>query len=544
MKVLGLCFLINDNINHEELWYNWLKNVDKNKYKIYIHYKNDIKLKYFEEYKLDNCIETKYGKYSVNLAQNLMMKQGLDICSHFIFLSGSCIPLKSFISIYDQLSINNSYFNKSPDRQCFPRCNDVLNHLEKKYIKKANTNSIICNNHAKKIIKNEHFATEYFKNIVSADEHIHITILYYLNLEDELIVTPNTCYSGATTFTAWEDMADFKAYKDSIKQNSYTYIHICKEEIDDLINGKCLFGRKFKPECKVIKNKIPSVFNVEIDQQLSQYLTERLSMEKESVPMEKESVPMEKESVPMEKVSVSMEKVSVVIPTYNRFKYLMNTIQSVKEQTHANIEIIVVNDCSTDTEYYQYNWEENGIRIIHLPENSKTKFGFACPGGYQRNFGIKEATGEYIAFCDDDDIWFPQKLELQLKAMKENDCKMSCTEGLMGRGIYDNKKTYKKYNKEYWFGVLKNIYKKRGSSLLDNGFPTVWTPEFFKVHNCAICSSMMIKKEVIDKVGEFVIARSNEDYEYWRRAVKYTTCAYVDEPCMYYDSGHGDGQNY
>ena len=257
MKVLGLCFLINDKINHEELWNNWLKNVDKKKYKIYIHYKTDKKLKYFEKYKLDNCIETEYGKYTITLAQNLMMKQGLDICSHFIFLSGSCIPLKSFIYIYDKLSINNSYFNKAHDKQCFPRCKNVLNYLPKIYIKKANTNSIICNNHAKKIIKNERFAKEYFRSIVSADEHIHITILYYLNLEDELILTPNTSYSGATTFAAWSDMDDYKVYNDSIKQNSYTYIHICKEEIDVLINGKCLFGRKFNPDCKVIKNKIP-----------------------------------------------------------------------------------------------------------------------------------------------------------------------------------------------------------------------------------------------------------------------------------------------
>ena len=56
MKSLGLCFLIYDKINHEELWYNWLKNVDDKKYKIYIHYKNDSKLKYFEKYKLNNCI--------------------------------------------------------------------------------------------------------------------------------------------------------------------------------------------------------------------------------------------------------------------------------------------------------------------------------------------------------------------------------------------------------------------------------------------------------------------------------------------------------
>ena len=65
MKIFGLCFLIYDKINHEELWYNWLKNVDKKKYKIYIHYKTDKKLKYFEKYKLDNCIETKYGNITL-----------------------------------------------------------------------------------------------------------------------------------------------------------------------------------------------------------------------------------------------------------------------------------------------------------------------------------------------------------------------------------------------------------------------------------------------------------------------------------------------
>jgi cellulose synthase/poly-beta-1,6-N-acetylglucosamine synthase-like glycosyltransferase len=69
-----------------------------------------------------------------------------------------------------------------------------------------------------------------------------------------------------------------------------------------------------------------------------------------------------------------MEKVTAIIPTFNRFKYLMNTIKSMKEQTYDNMEIIVVNDCSTEKEYYEYNWEENGIIIIHLEENSKKKF--------------------------------------------------------------------------------------------------------------------------------------------------------------------------
>jgi teichuronic acid biosynthesis glycosyltransferase TuaG len=83
-----------------------------------------------------------------------------------------------------------------------------------------------------------------------------------------------------------------------------------------------------------------------------------------------------------------MDKVSVVIPTYNRFTYLLNTIKSVKEQTYSNIEIIVVNDKSTQNEYYNYNWETNNIKIINLEKNSKEIFGYAC-AGFVRNKGIE-----------------------------------------------------------------------------------------------------------------------------------------------------------
>ena len=163
-----------------------------------------------------------------------------------------------------------------------------------------------------------------------------------------------------------------------------------------------------------------------------------------------------------------MEKVSVIIPTFNRFKYLLNTIKSVKEQTYKNLEIIIVNDCSTEKEYYEYNWQENGIIIIHLEENTKQKFGFACVG-YVINKGLEIFTGEYFATCDDDDSWFPKKLELQLNAMKETGCKMSSTDGLIGSGIYDSNKNYEMYNKEHLYSALQNIYRSKGSNLLDNG---------------------------------------------------------------------------
>jgi glycosyltransferase involved in cell wall biosynthesis len=228
--------------------------------------------------------------------------------------------------------------------------------------------------------------------------------------------------------------------------------------------------------------------------------------------------------------------VSVIIPTYNRFTYLMNTISSIQNQTYKNIEIIVVNDCSTQKEYYEYEWKN--IIIIHLPQNSKKLFGYAC-AGYVRNQGIQKATGKYIAFCDDDDIWFPNKLELQINAMKNTNCKMSSTDGFIGHGIYDKNKNYKKYLSEHYYNILKQIYK--NEELL----PDIWTLKFLKIYNCVICSSVVIEKEILDKIENFKnIKNGREDYDCWLRALKYCNCVYVKEPCFYYDSGHGDGQNY
>ena len=83
MKVIGFCFLIYDKINHEELWYKWLNNIDKHKYRIYIHYKNDVKLKYFEKFKLKKCISTQYSDISLVKAQNLLLEASVkDNCSH------------------------------------------------------------------------------------------------------------------------------------------------------------------------------------------------------------------------------------------------------------------------------------------------------------------------------------------------------------------------------------------------------------------------------------------------------------------------------
>jgi hypothetical protein len=114
------------------------KNVDINKYNIYIHYKINKPLLYFEKHKLNICIETKYAHISLVKAQNILLQATLNDSenTHFIFISNSCIPLKCFDYIYNILNRNYSYFNISPQSQCFPRCNTSLNFIEKKYVQK------------------------------------------------------------------------------------------------------------------------------------------------------------------------------------------------------------------------------------------------------------------------------------------------------------------------------------------------------------------------------------------------------------------------
>jgi glycosyltransferase involved in cell wall biosynthesis len=159
--------------------------------------------------------------------------------------------------------------------------------------------------------------------------------------------------------------------------------------------------------------------------------------------------------------------------------------------------------------------------------------------------GIEKSSGKYIAFCDDDDIWFPYKTELQLNAMKRTGCKMSSTDGLFGFGVYDNNKLYKKYNEEAHIDILKGMYK--DSKLLDNGFPEIWNKDFIEIHNCIICSSVIMEKEILNIINNMRYIHMNniipEDYDCWLRALEHTDSVYIKEACFYYDGGHGYGQN-
>jgi len=191
-----------------------------------------------------------------------------------------------------------------------------------------------------------------------------------------------------------------------------------------------------------------------------------------------------------------------------------------------------------------YDWKQHNIIIKHLETNTKHKFGYAC-AGFVRNKGIEMATGKYIAFCDDDDIWFPNKIEHQLKYMNETGCKLSCTEGLIGNGIFNPVKKYKKYNSEMHIETIRKIYKNKNSNLLKNGFPNIWNLDFLKIHNCIVCSSVLVEKNILNKINNFkCLKNGKKDYDCWLRLLEYTNCVYVNIPLFYYDTNHGNGRNY
>lgn len=229
--------------------------------------------------------------------------------------------------------------------------------------------------------------------------------------------------------------------------------------------------------------------------------------------------------------------ISIIIPSFNRFNSLIHLIQSIKNQTYKNTEIIVINDKSSQPEYYSYDFEGNDIKIIHTEKNSKEIWGFGCP---QRNLGMNVAKGEYIAFVDDDDYWMPEKLEIQIKAMEESGYKMSCTDGYFGKGKYNSNEKYIIYNGEkYKNQIFSKLRSKNLGHFIKNGWPKIWTLKMIEGHNSIICSSVIIHKSLYEIEGGFKAMRYGEDYEYWKRLLKHTDLIYIKTPLFYYDGNHG-----
>ena len=150
-----------------------------------------------------------------------------------------------------------------------------------------------------------------------------------------------------------------------------------------------------------------------------------------------------------------MEKVSVIIPVYNDEKYLANCIESVQKQTYSNLEIIIVDDGSTDTTpkiCEKYREDYANIRVLH-----KENGGI----GSSRNAGLAMATGDYILFVDSDDWLEDNHIEELYNLLKKNDADIAVSNfnyfiekrGAVGFFLKEEDYFEKTYTPEEWFAV-------------------------------------------------------------------------------------------
>ncbi|NYH97025.1 glycosyltransferase family 2 protein [Novosphingobium marinum] len=203
--------------------------------------------------------------------------------------------------------------------------------------------------------------------------------------------------------------------------------------------------------------------------------------------------------------------VSVIIPTYNRASIVGRAIESVLGQDHANFELLVVDDCSTDdTLDMLEKVRDPRMRILRQPRNA----GVAAA----RNRGMREARGELIAFLDSDDEWLQGKLSAQVRLMAGRP-----EIGLTYTGV------------EHFLpgGVVSiDLPGHRG-----------WLFETLLVRNVVhgAGSNAMIRRDVVETIGYFDEKYpAIEDYDFWVRLARFFAIDAVDAPLIrYYDDTDG-----
>jgi len=146
-------------------------------------------------------------------------------------------------------------------------------------------------------------------------------------------------------------------------------------------------------------------------------------------------------------------KVSVIIPTYNRADFLTEAVNSVLSQTWRDLEIIVVDDGSTDgTQEVVRRYGEQVNYFCKENEGPSSA----------RNMGIKKARGPYVAFLDSDDVWEPEKLRIQMDFMGEHpEIRLVCTDSSL-------------------LGCRESRERKLRRDLMGNLFPTLYSNSFIR----------------------------------------------------------------
>ncbi len=205
-----------------------------------------------------------------------------------------------------------------------------------------------------------------------------------------------------------------------------------------------------------------------------------------------------------------MDSVTVITANFNGSKYLGRAIESVVQQSHHNIEYIIVDDGSKDvSKTIIERWANQDKRItpIYLNEN----VGVASA----RNIGIEKSSGKYIAFLDADDVWDSNKIEKQVACFESHPKAGVIVTGTIVIDENDGKISLKKNSKKIKQGSV-NLY-----DYVAGKFP--------------MSINAMTRRECLEKAGYFnpnyIIG---EDYELWMRITRDYEYYFIDEPLHFY----------
>jgi glycosyltransferase involved in cell wall biosynthesis len=202
--------------------------------------------------------------------------------------------------------------------------------------------------------------------------------------------------------------------------------------------------------------------------------------------------------------------VSVVIPTRNRARLLQRTLESVLKQSTGDLEVIVVDDGSTDSPQTVSAAADPRVSVLRNPETTGVSRA--------RNRGIAAARGEWIAFCDDDDIWAPTKLQEQLTAAGRAGADWAYTGDV---------------NVDDALRVLS------GGPPPDPAAVLALLPRYNPLASGG--SNVVVRSTILAKVGGFdATLRRTEDWDLWIRIARTGPPAYVPRPLVAYRFHRGN----
>lgn len=201
--------------------------------------------------------------------------------------------------------------------------------------------------------------------------------------------------------------------------------------------------------------------------------------------------------------------VSVIIPTFKRYNFLLETLRTIASQSYQNLEVLVVADGA----------DEQTRSVVEGLRDSRFKYLFVEHAGFPavaRNLGLRSSQGQYLAFCDDDDVWYREKLATQIEVMTDSEFTLCTTD-------YD-------------------FINESGATLAETTQYDAYTgqftwEQFFHSMGFICNAAVVIQRDLYDTVGavnEAPELKSHEDFEYWMRILQHGNGFFVDQKLVGY----------